>query len=145
MDDTTVYAVRVNFSLGAEAFAEGYALLPEIRRAKVDFFAYRRGKIVALVSGLLMRWCLEQRLGHQLAPGELAADAAGKPFLRGSQNFHFNISHAGDYVVCAVAGRSVGIDIEAETIVDCDRIARFAYSAADHRAWRAKPAEMKLA
>jgi len=145
MDETTVYAVRVNFSLGAAAFAEGYALLPEIRRAKVDFFTYRRGKVVALVSGLLIRWCLEQRLGHPLTPGELAVDAAGKPFLRGSQNLHFNISHAGDYVVCAVAGCPVGIDIEAETIIDCEGIARFAYNAADHRAWRAQPPEDKLA
>lgn len=35
----------------------------------------------------------------------------GKPVYSNS-DIHFNLSHAGDYVVCAVSDRAVGIDIE---------------------------------
>lgn len=35
-----------------------------------------------------------------------------KPFLIGRNDFHFNISHAGDWVVIALADCEVGIDIE---------------------------------
>lgn len=36
----------------------------------------------------------------------------GKPFYCGVENVFFNISHSGDYVVCAVSDREIGIDIE---------------------------------
>jgi 4'-phosphopantetheinyl transferase len=35
----------------------------------------------------------------------------GKPYLRGYSKFNFNISHSGDFVVCAIDELSVGIDI----------------------------------
>lgn len=41
----------------------------------------------------------------QLAPN-------GKPYLENSA-WHFNLSHSGDWVACALAPRAIGIDIEA--------------------------------
>ena len=37
--------------------------------------------------------------------------ANGKPYLEGAP-FCFNLSHSGDYVVCALSDREVGVDIE---------------------------------
>lgn len=144
MNDTEIYAVKVDFTLGAEDFAGGYSLLPEIRKAKVDFYGYRREKVVALATGLLMRWCLEQRLGRPLVEGELSVDEYGKPCLYGKGGVHFNVSHAGAYVVCAVAGREVGVDIEEIKAGDCRGVARLVFSPSDYASWEARPAEEKL-
>ena len=35
-----------------------------------------------------------------------------KPFLKDSDGIHFNISHSGDWIVCAIAENEVGIDVE---------------------------------
>lgn len=36
----------------------------------------------------------------------------GKPVLQNNPNIHFNVSHAGEYIVCTIADEPVGIDIE---------------------------------
>ncbi len=77
----------------------------------------------------------------------------GKPVYNNS-DIHFNLSHAGDYVVCAVSDRAVGIDIEGPrknaikvakrffTQAECDWIGddNFRFS----RVWTLKEAYAKL-
>ena len=36
----------------------------------------------------------------------------GKPYLVDNPNIYFNISHSGNYIVCAISDKPVGIDIE---------------------------------
>lgn len=61
-----------------------------------------------LVRSLLLRlYCL--------APGDYSLEKGvhGKPYVSGSgQPVFFNLSHSGDYVVCAFSDREVGVDIQ---------------------------------
>ena len=45
-------------------------------------------------------------------PFEYAASEHGKPVFSENKNIHFNLSHSGEYSVCAVSDKPVGIDIE---------------------------------
>lgn len=45
---------------------------------------------------------------------EMKYQQGGKPILTGNSSISFNLSHAGDYAVCAVANTLVGIDIEGQ-------------------------------
>ena len=42
----------------------------------------------------------------------ICRETHGKPVLKDCTNLFFNISHSGDYAVCAVSKQPVGIDIE---------------------------------
>lgn len=66
----------------------------------------------SLIGDLLVRFAFQKRYG--LIDGELkiATNDYGKPFLPEYPSFHYNISHSGEYVVCAVHDDAVGVDIE---------------------------------
>lgn len=49
----------------------------------------------------------------------------GKPYFTKEENFHFNISHSGDWIVCITDVESVGIDVEKVSDIDFGIAKRF--------------------
>ncbi|HXQ89528.1 MAG TPA: hypothetical protein VN733_07805 [Solirubrobacterales bacterium] len=56
---------------------------------------------------------LSHYLDREPGPGELERGERGKPRLREARGLEFNLSHSGGIVLVAVAGRPVGVDVEA--------------------------------
>lgn len=69
-----------------------------------------------LLSELLIQKAIIEKTGIENAA--IRRNEYGKPYLQGVKDFHFNLSHSGDYVVIAVSERHVGIDIEKKVKVD---------------------------
>lgn len=57
----------------------------------------------------------------------------GKPYLVKQSDIHFNISHSKDYVVCAIALQSVGIDIQFHKEIRLEGVAKRALSEAEYK------------
>ncbi|MFF3099848.1 4'-phosphopantetheinyl transferase family protein [Viridibacillus arvi] len=66
----------------------------------------------SLIGNLMVRILLKERYGSSVEEIEVCINTYGKPFLCGYPSFHYNISHSGEYVVCAVHDEEVGVDIE---------------------------------
>lgn len=56
----------------------------------------------------------------------------GKPYCEFLENFHFNISHSGDWIVCAIDKNPIGIDIEKISTIDLD-ISKNFFSDKEHK------------
>ncbi|HWR38975.1 MAG TPA: 4'-phosphopantetheinyl transferase superfamily protein [Patescibacteria group bacterium] len=83
------------------------SLQEEIRR-----FRRREDAVRKLTGDRLARLVVGRMLG---IPGwrlDFAVNAYGKPFLAADTDIEFNLSHSGDWVVCAVDEQPVGIDVE---------------------------------
>ena len=65
-----------------------------------------------VVRGGVSPFCPEEILAVDFGDYRIARGEKGKPFIVGVENVFFNISHSGDYVVCSVSDREIGIDIE---------------------------------
>ena len=90
-------------------------LLPLVspeKRTRVQKFRFFRDAQNCLLADLLTRMEICRTTNLSNARLAFSANAYGKPFLANSPGIHFNVSHSGNYVACALADEPVGIDIE---------------------------------
>jgi 4'-phosphopantetheinyl transferase len=81
------------------------------RQERFSRFWHREDAVASLLGAALMRSCLCEHTSltnHEL---QFAVGPFGKPFLSGS-DLHFNLSHKGNQIICALSPLPVGIDIE---------------------------------
>jgi 4'-phosphopantetheinyl transferase len=71
-----------------------------------------KSKLQTVSGELLARYAVGQFLNKPDQHIELLFGENGKPHIGNLPDVHFNISHSGNYVVCAVAHTEVGIDVE---------------------------------
>ncbi|MCR5823701.1 MAG: 4'-phosphopantetheinyl transferase superfamily protein [Lachnospiraceae bacterium] len=85
--------------------------ISEERRNKVDAIKHPLGKYRSIGAGYLIALGLREA-GLDPFTERISLSSKGKPFLPDHPDVHFNLSHSGNYVVCAFADKTVGIDIE---------------------------------
>ena len=79
--------------------------LSERRQKLFESVLIRESKLLSIGSEVLLAHALSLPL-----PCIYQTDKNDKPFIAG--NKRFNISHSGDFVVCAVCEDEVGVDVE---------------------------------
>jgi 4'-phosphopantetheinyl transferase len=108
-----VYAIQL---LPAEDFELVRGKMLEIlpQKARERFTHLSRGADVqrSLLGELLARYLIAGKL--RISGEEIIFEAGpnGKPAIRGNDTLYFNISHSGQWVVCAIASVPVGVDVE---------------------------------
>lgn len=93
-----------------ECFVRNMELVHEARRNQLMSIKSREAQCRGLAATLLLRMALEQ---EHISYGDsvISHNEHGKPKIMNS-NLHFNMSHAGNYAVCAVCNQPIGVDIE---------------------------------
>ena len=91
---------------------EYLAMLPA--KAKQRVLQYVRAEDLqrSLFGELLVRRMVSEKLNIPFGEIEIGFSSKGKPMLKGKNDLHFNLSHSGHWVVCAIANKPVGIDVE---------------------------------
>jgi 4'-phosphopantetheinyl transferase len=104
----------------------------ETKRLKILRFTHPKDLQRGLFAELLIRKLLIERC--RLKNGEIrfSVNEYGKPYCDRLDDFHFNVSHPGDWVVCAVDRVPVGIDIEKISTIDLD-ISKNFFSPQEHQ------------
>ncbi|GKU83908.1 4'-phosphopantetheinyl transferase superfamily protein [Niallia sp. NCCP-28] len=105
-----IFVCRIE-RLEERLFHELLGCLSKERQHHILRFRHYDDRLRSMVGSLLIQMQLAKQL--QCEPTELTyqVNQFGKYRLT-NHNLHFNISHAGQYVICAISDRPVGIDIE---------------------------------
>lgn len=112
IEQTEIYAIKIIKDIPKELFDQICSGLTKERQKKIRQFRQYQDGQRSLLAELLVRKLIYQHTGLQHEGVILRSNQYGKPFLVGMPEFHFNISHAGEWVVCAVDSSPVGIDVE---------------------------------
>lgn len=121
-----VYAVDVSL-IESACYEALYFAASQERKERSDKCRDRDHACCCLAAEALLRYCVSRHLG--ITDFSLEKNAHGKPRLKDSSSFHFNISHSGNWVVIACGETEVGIDVEAIRIdSQKEKIARRFYT-----------------
>lgn len=112
MSDIYVTLRRVNQAYIEQNYKRLLSELYPARREAVERFKNKRAACVSVTAGLLLQETAERVLGLKAPELLIGTGTQGKPYIIGCEQFEYNISHSGEYVVLAYGEERLGIDIE---------------------------------
>ena len=125
MRSPSLFAVKLDFPMNPSLFESLLCVVSEERRQRVKRFLRHEDACRSVVGEALARRCIGQR--EKVSPQSISFtyNEHGKPGLALPCTIHFNVSHSGKWVVCAVDDRPIGADVERIHDVDDDISKRF--------------------
>lgn len=108
---TRIYAGHAAQLEDEALYRAAYRKISTERRKKTEGLRFQKDRLLSVGAELLLGQSLK-RGGMDLKEMEYCYGAEGKPFLTGSHKVHFNLSHSGEIVVCAVSSQEIGCDIQ---------------------------------
>ena len=106
-----IFGVNIGGIKSEHSLNELIKLISDEKRNKIKLFRKKEDFLRSLTAELLIRVILVKKGLFQNKDIQFEFNNYGKPSLKNS-SIKFNISHSGDWVVCAVSNGLVGIDIE---------------------------------
>lgn len=137
-----VYAVNITEPLTEMRFEHFRSLLSMEKQERISRFRYPNDVKRTLYGDVLIRYLVKQKLMIPNNQMEFGQNEYGKPFLKGYPVFHYNISHAGNWVICAVSSQPIGVDIEEIKPIDLE-IAKRYFARSEYNSIISNPADRR--
>lgn len=142
-----LYAVNVSALSGEETINRLLPYTDGDRASKIGELRNPMDKARSLGAGLLLSFAMKKK-GVCITDGSstISYGANGKPHIIGAP--YYNLSHSGNYAVCAVCSDQIGIDIQARDRVMGDAMLRRCFSYEERsediiKIWSAKESFLK--
>ncbi|TES55760.1 4'-phosphopantetheinyl transferase superfamily protein [Halalkalibacterium halodurans] len=120
-----IYAIQLDYNVTEGQYHRLLSELSEEKQKTIQRFVFREDALRSLVADLLVRKIIRTELQISNDQIQFETNTYGKPFVKGLPSFHFNISHSGNWVVCATDDQPVGIDIEQVRPIEFEIAERF--------------------
>lgn len=118
-----IYAVRI-LDISEEKLNKFCLLIDSEKKCKIEKFINKKDKVRALIGEILIRTIIAEEFGIGNKYIKFEKNQYGKPYLKEYPKFNFNISHSGDFVLCAIDDKPIGIDIEEVKCIEYEEIAK---------------------
>lgn len=119
-----IYSAKIDKIPDITTYEYLLSFLSEERRERINKYHFKEDSLRSLYGEILVRHTVSKILEVKNETLKIERNSYGKPYIVGAP-LHFNISHAGDWVVCALSTNEIGIDIELIKYIDYDIAKRF--------------------
>ena len=82
------------------------------RRSRLARFKNEKARLLSLAAELVLIEAVRSVYPDAKLPLRYTRNEHGKPFLTDYPELNFNLSHSGNYAVCVISERSIGVDIQ---------------------------------
>ena len=137
------YILKIDRNIEKDDFDRLLSWVSEEKKERISRFHRFEDAQRTLLGDVLARYAICKRLGIRNMDLVFGANAYGKPVLHEPNGIHYNISHSGNWVVCAVDDSVVGIDVEMIKPIDFKIAERF-FSRDEYISFINQPEETKL-
>lgn len=107
-----IHTVKIPDQIEGGAWNQMRQVVAEDTYHTVSKFKKKCDAYNTLTGELLVRWLVGRYTGLHNGQIRFERNNFGKPFITGLGNFHFNLSHSGCWVACAIDTSEVGVDVE---------------------------------
>ena len=109
LTSTKVYIASTKILEDNSIFEKCYEIVSDERKVKVDRLRFDKDKRLSLAAEILLKKALAD---HGIFEYEVAYGENGKPYLAGTPEVKFNLSHSEERVMCVLSDRENGCDVE---------------------------------
>lgn len=106
------YAINIRSVICFNNVIDLIDLVSPARKEKIGRFCFDKDKIHSLFAELLLRFALWEQYGLEDNQVRFKTTKYGKPYLPDLNHVFFNLSHSGEWILCGVSDKPVGIDVE---------------------------------
>ena len=107
-----VHLLELNKHLSQDVSTKLMQMISSEKRERINQFHCIEDAERSLLGDVLVRKLIKDKLGVANHLIKFSANEYGKPFLENAPHFHYNLSHSGKYIACAISDVPVGIDVE---------------------------------
>lgn len=118
-----LYAVEI-CDISEEVLNKLCLLIDSNKKNKIQKFIFKKDKIRTVTGDILVKTIIADKLDINIKHIEFDRNQYDKPYIKNQPQIDFNISHSGEYVVCAIDNRPIGIDIEKVKYIEYEEMAR---------------------
>lgn len=122
----TVSSINIA-ELSDDLLCDWFKEMSDERKAETERIAVKQKRAAKIAADHLCRECIGKFCKAAPESLEFSKGAHGKPYVKNMPVF-FSVSHSGDFAICAVSDKEIGIDIERIRPVNLKTAQRFAAS-----------------
>lgn len=120
-----IFAIDKEESISTAMWQHLFNAVSHDKREKIKRFYFEKDSKRALYADVLVRYLICNKLNMNNNDICFTYNKYGKPYLAGVSDAYFNISHAGQYVICGWSEHEIGVDIEVIKNMDMEIAKKF--------------------
>ncbi len=99
-----------------------------VEKSRIEKIVNKEDRVRSLIGRILIKINIAEKFKDRILDIRFNTTKYGKPYIVSYPDFYFSISHSGDYVLCAIDDKPIGVDVEKVKCFDYEKVVKRFFS-----------------